>query len=146
MKDTNNLYDYNVWSCTEYNDNIECFDKTSNIQLIPTKDFSSIGENSLKINCTSNGDFIELQKITGVTVGKTFTVSLVIYNPTIPVRCRLKSDNNSNITTITVPPSEDSKKVIVAGVIPSNYGGMGLRMFVDGVGSCYIDELISTVS
>lgn len=146
MKDTNNLYNYNVWSGTEYNNNIDDFDKTENIQLTPSNDFSSIGENSLKITCAQTYDFIELQKITGPTEGKTFTVSLVIYNPDVSVRCRLKSDNNSNITTITVPPSDNSKKVSVAGVIPSNYGNMGLRMYIDGVGSVYIDDVVSTVS
>lgn len=146
MKDTNNLYNYNVWSCTEYNNNTDDFDKTENIQLIPSNDFSSIGENSLKITCAQANEFMELQKITGLTEGKTFTISLVMYNPTVSVRCRLKSDNNSNITTITVPPSDNSKHVSVTGVIPVNYGNMGLRMFIDGIGSVYVDNIISTVS
>lgn len=146
MKDTNNLYNYNVWSCTEYNNNTDDFDKTDNIQLIPSNDFSSIGENSLKITCAQANEFMELQKITGLTDGKTFTISLVMYNPTVSVRCRLKSDNNSNITTTTVPPSDNSKKISVTGVIPVNYGNMGLRMFIDGIGSVYVDNIISTVS
>jgi len=146
VKDTNNLYNYNVWSCTEYNNNTDDFDKTENIQLIPSNDFSSIGENSLKITCAQANEFMELQKITGLTEGKTFTISLVMYNPTVSVRCRLKSDNNSNITTITVPPSDNSKHVSVTGVIPVNYGNMGLRMFIDGIGSVYVDNIISTVS
>ena len=146
MKDTNNLYDYNVWSGTEYNENIEGFAASSEIQLIPSKYFSNIGESSLRVNSLVSGEFVELQRVTSVTVGKTFTVSLIIYNPTVQVRCRLKSDNNSNIITITVPPSENSKRVSVAGVIPSSYGGMGLRIFMDGVGSVYIDDISSTTS
>ena len=147
VKDTNNLYNYNVWSCTEYNNNTEGFDKSSdNVQLIPSNDFSSIGENSLKITCAQANEFMELQKITGLTEGKIFTISLVIYNPSVSVRCRLKSDNNSNITTITVPSSDISKNVSVTGVIPVSYGNMGLRMFIDGIGSVYVDNIISTVS
>lgn len=146
MKDTANLYNYNAWSGTEYNNNTEGFDKTPNIQLIPSKDFSSIGENSLKINCKESYEFIELPKINGLTAGATFTVSLVIYNPTTQVRCRLKSDNNSNITTITVSSSDSSKRISVSGVIPSNYGNMGLRMYIDGIGFVFIDDIISTVS
>ena len=146
MKDNNNLYNYNVWSGTEYNNNTDDFDKTYNIQLTPSNDFSSIGENSLKITCAQANEFMELQKITGLTEGKTFTISLFMYNPTVSVRCRLKSDNNSNITTITVPPSDNSKHVSVTGVIPVNYGNMGLRMFIDGIGSVYVDNIISTVS
>ena len=146
MKDNNNLYNYNVWSGTEYNNNTDDFNKTDNIQLTPSNDFSSIGENSLKITCVQANEFMELQKITGLTEGKTFTISLVMYNPTVSVRCRLKSDNNSNITTITVPPSDNSKHVSVTGVIPVNYGNMGLRMFIDGIGSVYVDNIISTVS
>lgn len=146
MKDTNNLYNYNVWSCTEYNNNTEGFTANTYVQLTPSNDFASIGENSLKITCTQEYDFIELQKINGLTEGKTFTISLVIHNPTVSVRCRLKSDNNSNITTITVPSSDISKHVSVTGVIPVNYGNMGLRMFIDGIGSVYVDNIISTVS
>lgn len=146
MKDNNNLSDFNTWSGTEYNNNFEGFDKTQHIQLIPSKEWSNIGENSLKIFCTSVADFIETPKFTGLNVGDTFTFSLVIYNPIAQVRCRLKSSNNSNITTITVPPSDNSKKISVTGVIPSNYGYMGLRMFIDGIGSCYIDDICTIVS
>ena len=39
MKDNNNLYNYNVWSGTEYNNNTDDFDKTYNIQLTPSNDF-----------------------------------------------------------------------------------------------------------
>lgn len=79
MKDINNLYDYNTWSCTEYNNSIEGFDKsTSNIQLIPSNDFSNIGENSLRLNCDSANDFIEIPHLTGLRLSALLTVYVLM--------------------------------------------------------------------
>lgn len=50
MKDTNNLLDYNIWSGTEYTHDITGFSKTP----ISSNEYSSIGENSLKLTRTTD--------------------------------------------------------------------------------------------
>ena len=50
MKDTNNLLDYNIWSGTDYSNDITGFSKTP----ISSNEYSSIGENSLKLTRTTD--------------------------------------------------------------------------------------------
>ena len=50
MKDTNNLLDYNIWSGTDYNNDITGFNKTPT----SSNEYSSIGENSLKLTRTTD--------------------------------------------------------------------------------------------
>ena len=45
MKDTNNLFDYNVWSCGDYNENTKKFNGSLSI----TNEYSTMGDYCLKL-------------------------------------------------------------------------------------------------
>ena len=49
MKDTNNVLGHNVWSATEYSNDITGFNKGAGINTYSINTYSTVGEHSLKI-------------------------------------------------------------------------------------------------
>lgn len=79
MKDTNNKLDYNQWSAGEYLNSNQGVTSGSGQNHITTKEFSVIGENSLRIIRTGNSG-----RWTGVRINNNlnqYTVSCKLYSP-----------------------------------------------------------------
>ncbi len=146
MKDTNNIETYNIWSGTDYNENTTDFTVGSGANMISSKEWSVIGESSLKIERMGDSSFFsDTSRLTDVTVGKTLTYSCVIYSPNIEVNIRLRGKGN-NLVSVTVPVSNNPTLVSLSAVVPENYDYMFLRFLPASKGSLFVDNIISTLS
>lgn len=111
MKDSNNKVDYNVWSCGEYEDNTQGYDTNCIVQT--SKEYSLIGENSLKvINDTSNTKSAYTSAI-AVASNKTYNLSCILYNPESQVNVVLIS-NKETFSVVVVPPSDSPQRINVS--------------------------------
>ena len=79
MKDTNNKLDYNQWSAGEYLNSTHSVTSGSGQNVITTKEFSVIGENSLRIIRTSNTTVWTDCRINNKL--NQYTVSCKLYSP-----------------------------------------------------------------
>jgi len=57
VKDINNILDYNVWSATDYSNDITGFNKGAGINLHSTNTNSTVGEHSLKLTNKGSGAY-----------------------------------------------------------------------------------------
>ena len=92
MKDNNNKLDFNQWSCSEYNNNLNGFYVTgANLYQI-TNQYSTIGENSLKL--INNTNSMMGYRTTPIVVqqDKTYKLTANIYAPISTVNMVLQKE------------------------------------------------------
>lgn len=146
MKDTNNIETYNIWSGTDYNENPSDFTKGSGIQLNNSKEWSSNGESSLKIERIADSSYhCDTSHFTNVNAGETLTYSCVVYSPNIKVNVRLRG-NGEDLASVSVPVSTKPILISLSASIPEDYGYMCLRFLPTNKGSLFVDNIISTLS
>ena len=141
MKDTNNKLNYNQWSTGEYQDNTEGYSTNAIIQT--SKEYSMIGENSLKvINNTSSTKTTYTSRI-NVASNKTYTLSCILFNPKSQVNVVLES-NKSTYSVVGVPPSDKPQRITVS-YSTTDDSSLNCRwnIFSD---YCFIDDVSLTAS
>lgn len=74
MKDTNNIYDYDVWTAGEYN--LSGF-TINGAKYNVSNEYSVIGESSLKIKATTSDDYVRIYKLVSLP-NKTVTAKIHI--------------------------------------------------------------------
>ena len=76
MKDNNNLFPHNIWTCGEYNENLKDYTKI-NCSSDITNQYSEIGESCMKIKKQDTGNFyIDARGTLGVGKTVMFTVNV----------------------------------------------------------------------
>lgn len=139
MKDKNNLLDYNVWSCGEYNKNV--LEWTNNKNLNINNNWSSIGECNIKLTRISDiyDDYTSTINITNLPEDN-YLLSITIYSPYAIGSLRLinidteeyvsvgitKSDNPYT-TSITINSLENVKIRLI------NWGKIGDNIYFDNI-------------
>ena len=142
MKDTNNILDYNIWSAGEYQDNTQGYNTNCIVQT--SKEYSLIGENSLKvINDTSSTKTVYTSSI-DVTSNKTYTLSCVLYNPEAQVNVVLQSDKGT-FSVVIVPPADVPQRISVSYTTASDDSSLVCRWNLFS-NYCFIDDVSLTVS
>ena len=138
MKDNNNKLDFNQWSCSEYNNNLNGFYVTEvNLYQI-TKQYSTIGENSLKlINNTNSAMGYRTTPIV-VQQDKTYKLTANIYAPISKVNMVLQQEGGS-YEYVSVNPSSKPQTVSVT-INSDNYSNLIVRFNIY-TGYIYIDCL-----
>lgn len=120
MKDTNNKVEHNVWSCGEYNQNYNGFTPGSDAILQPTKEFSSIGETSLKIvrkhELYGTSCSIIISNLTGTN---NITATLAIYSPNNPTQIHIV-DGTTVTSAVNCPASPTVSIVSLTATVTSN--------------------------
>ena len=141
MKDTTNLLNHNQWSAGEYQENTQGYDTNCIIQT--SKEYSKIGENSLKvINNTSSTKSAYTPTFT-VASNKIYTLSCIIFNPETQVNVVLLS-NKGTYSSVEVPPSNTPRRVSVSYNTTDDASLMcRWNIFSD---YCFIDDVSLTVS
>ena len=104
MKDTNNLLDYNVWSCGEY-DNINIITIYGKVKI--TEQFSTIGEKSIAYQQSNpaNYGYFYIDSTNTVTSGENHTVSVDCYCPDSNFTFIVRQDGELSRVTIPRNPS-----------------------------------------
>lgn len=127
MKDTNNKLDYNVWSCGEYNNNLDNFFPASDAKVIVNNEWSNIGESSLKITRTHPSYGTSLfTRISDLTGTNNITATVKIYSPNN--RVRMEFYNGSTLSNVICPASPTVSTITLTATVDSNY--VDLRLFL----------------
>lgn len=134
MKDTNNLLPYNVWSGTDYNQNITGFTRNP----ISSNNWSYDGERSLKLTRTGPNivDYISDHDITLPTDNYKLTVK--IYSPEGTGRVMVKYGTDSTSYVMFQP----SNQIQTLSIQVDNENIRGVRFLSDTMNaSIYIDDI-----
>ena len=127
MKDTNNKVNHNVWSCGEYNNNLDNFFPASDAKVIVNNEWSNMGESSLKITRTHPSYGTSLfTKISNLTGTNNITATVKIYSPNN--RVRIEFYNSSTLSNVTCPASSTVNTITLTTTTDLNY--VDLRLFL----------------
>ena len=144
MKDTNNLLDYNVWSGTDYANDITGIYINGNATAESNNTFSVNGESSLKITNTdvSRWNSVDLFRISSpkrVVSGK-----FRIYNPECDVVVNLfHTTEGVLISQVTVPQNKVPREISISGDTSNISGYISIRIFPRDINNSpvYIDDV-----
>ena len=136
MKDTNNLLSHNLWSGSEYEN------KTNEIipnglTIIPSNEFSSIGETSFKIIRTGTNNYLSIDIKSLLTNNKSYTVYMDIYSPTTEGAVGLRDTNGS--TTVSYSFGEGIQTVSVTKTF--TLSGICYIQLTCSTGPVFIDNI-----
>ena len=144
VKDNNNLLDYNVWSGTDYQDNIGTIAGHKTL-VTSSNDYSTNGEKSFKITFTGNSfEYINFQTITGI-VNKTYTGHIKVLNIGGPCTFRLINRDTNQHVDVTIPSSNNSQ--VLTNNIKLNDNGLLLLQINSTQNTViYVDDMVLTSS
>ena len=98
MKDNKNLYNHNIWTATESDNELNDFVCSTTMNKTPTNQWSNIGEKSIKLTPTGTTDYCRIYLIESI-INKTVTAKLNIKTKeTISIRLR-EVNSNTLITS-----------------------------------------------
>lgn len=137
MKDTTNKVEHNVWSCGEYNKNTNTFSTTGEIQT--TKEYSLIGENSLKIINHTSGTINATTNETTCDTGNTYTLTCTLYNPNTQVNVVLLSNQNT-FSVVAANPSDKPQEISVSYTTVTGDINLRARWNVFS-NNCFVDNI-----
>ena len=141
MKDTTNLLNHNQWSAGEYQENIQGYDTNCIIQT--SKEYSKIGENSLKVINNTSGTKSMYTSAFTVASNKTYTLSCILFNPESMVNVVLIS-NKGTYTVVSVYPSDNPQRISVSyNTTDDSSLACRWNIFSD---YCFIDDVSLTAS
>lgn len=136
MKDTNNLLTYNVWSGTEYANNIDGFVNTD-LKIKGTNQFSSIGESSLQIIKDGPNNWCNIDITSLITSNGNYTFKCNIYSNSEGYVCLRQG---SNLFNIYFDKSKSIQTIIGSINFIQNINTY-IQLVNDGNGEIYFDNL-----
>lgn len=143
IKDSNNLFDFNVWLGTHNTKDTFGFDKFQVESISSSDDWAEIGERSIKVVCDGENDYQALTtpKIE-VNIGDFVSAYVTVYNPEEEVTVRLFESSKNSHTNVTVSPSETPTRVNVSKTAISNH--MQLVLISRKKQTFYADNFVLT--
>ena len=112
VKDKDNLFDFNVWSGSDYSNDTSGFDKFQVENISSSDEWSSFGNKSIKVECNGLEKYQALvtpkQKI---NVGDFISGYVTVFNPEGDVIVRLYESSKSKFTDVTVPASRNPSQI-----------------------------------
>ena len=135
MKDTNNLLDYNIWSGTDYKENIDRFNKTP----ISSNEWSNIGERSLKLTRTTDEYNNYTTETSGIELpANNYKLTANIYSPNAYGRIVMFTGDTDQVV-VSFSPNPNTQ---VVSVQASNTKCRGFRLLNDTKGqSIWLDNV-----
>ena len=121
VKDSDNLFDLNVWSGSDYGNDDAGFDSFQVKSISSSGDWAEIGEKSIKVECDGSYNYQALT-LPGqdVNVGDLITSSVTVYNPNGNVVVRLYESSVNSFNSIEVSKSNRPSKVNINKIAKSN--------------------------
>lgn len=122
VKDSNNLFDFNIWLGTENTGDTFGFDKYQVESIESSEDWSDIGKKCIKVICDGENNYQALTtpKI-NVNVGDYVSAYVTVLNPDADVIVRLYESANSSFNNIKISASSNPTRVHVGKTATSNY-------------------------
>ena len=121
VKDSDNLFDFNVWLGTFNTKDTFGFDEFQMESISSSDDWADIGDRSIKAVCNgkTNRQVLKTLKI-DVNIGDFISAYVTIYNPEEPVIVSLFESSKDDWGSVVVQPSETPTKVNVSKTAMSN--------------------------
>ncbi len=143
VKDSNNLFDFNVWLGTHNTKDTFGFDKFQVESISSSDEWADIGDRSIKVVCDGENNYQALTtpKI-DVNIGDFISAYVTIYNPDGDVTVRLFESSKNSHNNITVPASETPTRVNVSKTAISNH--MQLLLISRDKQTFYADNFVLT--
>ena len=121
IKDSNNLFDFNVWLGTYNTKDTFGFDKIQVESISSSEDWSDIGDRSIKVVCNGKNDF---QALTTpkmkVNVGDYISAYVTIFNPEEEISVRLIESSKDSYNTIKIKASNTPTRINISKTAVSN--------------------------
>lgn len=121
VKDSDNLFDFNVWLGTFNTKDTFGFDGFQMESISSSDDWADIGDRSIKAVCNekSNNQVLKTPKI-DVNIGDFISAYVTIYNPEEPVIVSLFESSKDDCGSVVVQPSVTPTRVNVSKTTMSN--------------------------
>ena len=121
VKDSDNLFDFNVWLGTFNTKDTFGFDEFQMESILSSDDWADIGDRSIKAVCDgkTNYQVLKTPKI-DVNIGDFISAYVTIYNPEKPVTVTLFESSKDDCGSVVVQPSETPTRVNVSKTAMSN--------------------------
>ena len=147
MKENQNQMDYNIWSATEYKNNLEdIYSIQDTIKANPSTKWSSIGEQSLHLTATTNSYQAVLIKQISMNNNISITAELdILHKKGGNNQLRITQADNT-YTDVNIPVSANpqhislSKQITVEGTVKIFF------IMRDNSDEAYIDNISLTAS
>lgn len=135
MKDTNNLLDYNVWSCGEYNENSTGF----NGSLIITNKYSTMEDYCLKLeNKTTTQTLVDSTIPSPPNTQYTLKCNVYIIKGGISVVLR---DNTWGNTSLWKAPNGGWEEVSITYTTASSASAIAIQFNKTANSEFYVDDI-----
>ena len=149
MKDNNNILDYNTWTAGEYENTPEIFYTAPMTDRICTNDYSSIGEQSIKLTKKADSGTYARVSYDNSIINKTVTASAMIKTNNPGELILIEFSGNNIITTNRVTIPAGSCAVFTVSLNSGNDNsrfGIQFSNHGDKYSSMYIDDLYLSIS
>lgn len=147
VKENQNTLDYNIWSGTEYKNNLEDIYYIPNtVKANPSTVWSSIGEQSLHLKSTTESYQLVLLKQIVLSSGTTVTAECDILHPkggTIQLRI---IQSNSSYNDVDIPVNNSPIHVSVSKLITESKTINIALILRDDDDEAYVDNVRLTTS
>lgn len=122
VKDSDNLFDFNVWLGTYNTKDTFGFEKFQVESISSSDDWADIGDRSIKVVCNGETEYqvLKTPKI-DVNMGDYISAFVTVYNPEESVIVCLSELSKDNKSSVVVPPSETPTRVNISKTAVSNY-------------------------
>lgn len=135
MKDTNNLLDYNVWSCGDYTENTNGF----NGSPIITNNYSTNGERCIRLKNDTSATTNVYSSIP-CSANTRYTLTCKVYNPINSAV--LLRDNTWANSVIYIPSSEDWLDIELSYTTASTASSIYVQFNIPAGSYFYVDDII----
>ena len=149
MKDNNNLLSHNQWSAGEYENYPEIFYTAPMTDRICTNEYSSIGEQSIKLTKKADSGTYARASYDNSIINKTVTASAMIKTNSPGQLVLLEISENTLITQNMVTIPAGSCTVFTVSLNSGNDNsrfGIQFSNHGDKYSSMYIDDLYLSIS
>lgn len=136
MKDTNNLLDYNVWSCGDYTENTNGF----NGSPIITNNYSTNGEHCIRLKNDTSATTTVYASIP-CSANTRYTLTCKVYNPINNATVVLR-DNTWASSVLYVPVSEDWLDIELSYTTASTASSIYVQFNIPAGSEFYVDDII----
>ena len=111
VKDKNNLFDFNIWTGSDYKNDTSGFESNKQDNIGSTDEWSGIGKKSIKIISDGTNETIVTTPEQQVNIDDFIVGYVSIFNPIGEVSVRLYESSINHYTEKNISPSDTPKRI-----------------------------------
>ena len=119
VKDKNNLFDFNVWTGSDFKNDTSGFKTTQLDNIYSSDEWSGIGKKSIKIISDGNNDTVIMTPEQQVNIDNFIVGYVTVFNPTGEIYIRLYEPSIDEYEEISIPPSDTPIRIKITKKVES---------------------------